>query len=204
MRNKIIILGLVSLLVLLWSSTVAAQSLGDVARQEKAKRAKQTKPPARVVTNEDFPEAPPEEPKEPASETASATGEASAAPTESAEATSSETPEPSAPVAPTEAKPEDKMKTREHWQGRFKAARQKVAAAEEVQRLVEDELSLLQIQYVRELSSEVQNELQGRIRAKQGELDARRADTAKAQQALQALEKEFKASGAPEDWSKTD
>jgi hypothetical protein len=114
------------------------------------------------------------------------------------------TAEEAAPPTAEEAKPEDKQKTRDYWQGRFRTARQRIADAEELQRLSEDELSLLQIQQARELSPDVQSNLAVQLKAKNAELEDRRAQTAKARKALEDLEKDFKESGAPEDWSKTD
>jgi surface antigen len=73
-----------------------------------------------------------------------------------------------------------------------------------VHRLVEDELGLLQIQRTTELSPTVQDELDGRINSKTADAGAKRADTTKAKQALEKLEDEFAASGAPADWSKTE
>lgn len=190
MKTKILILTAVGLTLMFVTSSAAAQSLGDVARQEREKRAKETKKPVKVVTNEDFPTPPPAE---------SAASETPAS--ESAKPPAEET--PAAPAA-EESKPEDKQKTRDYWQGRFRTAKQKIADAEEMQRLTEDELSLLQIQQARELSPDTQSDLEAQVKAKQAELGTRRATTAKARKALEDLEKEFKESGAPEDWSKTD
>jgi hypothetical protein len=208
MKTKTLILAVVGLLILLASSVAIAQSLGDLARQERAKRAKETKKAVKVVTDEDLPPRPVEEPKATTSpsESAEQPGEQPAEqPTEQATeppATPSE--EASAPPPAEEPKPEDKQKTRDYWQGRFKAAKQRIADAEELQRLAEDELSLLQIQQARELSPDAKSDLDAQVKAKNAEVDDKRAQTAKAQKALEDLEKDFKESGAPEDWSKTD
>jgi len=209
MKTKILILAAVGLILMLVASLAAAQSLGDVARQERQKRAKETKKPVKVVTNEDFPAPPPAEEAKPAApssaseETPAESAEQPAAqPTEQPAAQS--TAEEAAPPTAEEAKPEDKQKTRDYWQGRFRAAKQRIADAEELQRLAEDELSLLQIQQARELSPDGQADLEARVKAKNAELETRRATTAKARKALENLEKEFKESGAPTDWSKTD
>ena len=209
MKTKILILAAVGLILMLVASLAAAQSLGDVARQERQKRAKETKKPVKVVTNEDFPAPPPAEEAKPAApssaseETPAESAEQPAAqPTEQPAAQT--TAEEAAPPTAEEAKPEDKQKTRDYWQGRFRAAKQRIADAEELQRLAEDELSLLQIQQARELSPDGQADLEARVKAKNAELETRRATTAKARKALENLEKEFKESGAPTDWSKTD
>jgi len=204
MKAKTLILVVVGLLILLASSVVIAQSLGDLARQERAKRAKETKKAVKVVTDEDLPPRPVEEPKATTSPSESADQPAEQ-PTEQATKPPATPPEEaSAPLPAEEPKPEDKQKTRDYWQGRFKAAKQRIADAEELQRLAEDELSLLQIQQARELSPDAKSDLDAQVKAKSAEVDDKRAQTAKAQKALEDLEKDFKESGAPEDWSKTD
>jgi chromosome segregation ATPase len=90
---------------------------------------------------------------------------------------------------------------REYWQERFKAARERVARAQEEQQLAEDELSLLQTRQAQELSPASQSQLAQAIPAKQEEGQMKRAATEKASQDLDALQKEFEASGAPPDWS---
>ena len=208
MKTKTLILVAVGLLILLASSGASAQSLGDLARQERAKRSKETKKAVKVVTDEDLPSRPAEEPKTTTSpsESAEQPGEQPAEqPTEQATKPPATPPEEaSAPPPAEEAKPEDKQKTRDYWQGRFKAAKQRIADAEELQRLAEDELSLLQIQQARELSPDAKSDLDAQVKAKSAEVDDKRAQTAKAQKALEDLERDFKESGAPEDWSKTD
>ena len=209
MKTKILILAVVGLILMLVASLAAAQSLGDVARQERQKRAKETKKPVKVVTNEDFPAPPPAEEAKPAApssaseETPAESAEQPAAqPTEQPAAQT--TTEEAAPPTAEEQKPEDKQKTRDYWQGRFRAVKQRIADAEELQRLAEDELSLLQLQQARELDPVVKSDLDARIQAKNTELENKRATTAKARKALEDLQKEFKESGAPAEWSKTD
>lgn len=94
--------------------------------------------------------------------------------------------------------------TKQYWQARFKSARERLKNAQEEQQLAEDELSLLETRQANESSEDVQNALATQIPAKQAEVEIKRAATAKAQAALDALEQEFKQSGAPEEWSQTD
>ncbi len=98
----------------------------------------------------------------------------------------------------------DKKKTKEYWQAKFQAARAQLAKAQENQQLAEDELNLLLVQQARELDPTVQSEVAEKIAAKKADLETKRAATDRAQKALDALEKAFKDSGAPEDWSKTE
>lgn len=184
-----ILVGL-GLIVTLSASLAVAQSLGDLARQEKAKRSKQTKKPAKVYTNENMPARPPGE------------GPAAAA-YMSTEAPPATVPIPGAPEVKSDDK-QDKQGSKELWQGRFKAAKQQIAAAEDSQHLSEDELSLLQIQQARELDPDTLKELDVKVKDKTADVEAKRAQTDKTKKALEALEKQFKESGAPADWGKTD
>jgi ribosome-binding protein aMBF1 (putative translation factor) len=175
------------------------ESLGDVARQLRQQHDKDAKKAAKVFTNDNLPEpkfgeavssspGPPENPAAPAPTTSKP---ASAAPSEE---TGSKPPAP----------PEDKVKTRDYWQAKFKAARQDLAKAKELQQLSEDELNLLQIQQARELDTMAKEGLTAKVQAKQSEVDIIKATTDAAQKALDDLEKIFKDSGAPEDWSQTE
>jgi len=77
-----------------------------------------------------------------------------------------------------------------------------VAKAQEKQQLAEDELNLLQVQQAREvLNTNVAAELGPKITAKQTEVESARAATHEAELALEALQREFASSGAPEEWS---
>ena len=181
---------------LLAASTLAAQSLGDVARQQRSKEAPKA---TRVYTNENMPARPPEE----GATAATGISAGAAAPSEKPESAQPGT-EPKSATAPTPEKPEDKVKTKDYWQGRFKAARDQLAAAQEEQQLVQDELQLLEIQQAREINADVQKEVVGKIATKKADLDAKSAATAKARKDLTNLDEEFKDSGAPEEWSKTD
>jgi hypothetical protein len=170
------------------------ESLGEVARQVREQRAKDTKKATKVFTNDDLPARPP-----------GGTAAQATEPSKPAEPTA----QPTNPPSPKETSsqpgpPSDKIKTRDYWQAKFKAARQALAAAKEQQQLVEDELNLLQVQQLRELDPSVRQDLANRIQAKQTDIDAKKAATAAAQKDLDALEKDFKDSGAPEDWRPTD
>jgi hypothetical protein len=193
MKKRLLLLFGLGAALMFAASFIFAQSLGDFARAERAKRAKEAKKPVRIVTNDNLPPRPPGE---------GLTAASSMSATPPAEQMSSMPPEPAA-TAP-EAEGGDKQKTREYWQEQFKPLRKQLADDEEQQRLVEDELSLLQLQQAREFSPDVQSQLEAQIKAKNGEVEAKRAETAKTREKLDDLEKEFKESGAPADWSKTD
>jgi hypothetical protein len=187
MKTRLLLLAALGAALILTMSLVFAQSLGDFARAERAKKAKETKKSVRVFTNDNLPKRPP--------------GEGPTA----ASSMSAPPPIESAPAPTTPgAEGTDKQKTQDYWQGQFKSIRQRLADDEGQQRLAEDELSLLQIQQARELSPDVQSQLETQIKSKTAEVEAKRAETAKTRKELEDLEKEFKESGAPADWSKTE
>ncbi len=198
-------------LMFLASSICAAQSLGDFARAERERRSQEAKKPVKEFTNDNLPTRPPSEgPTAASGMSAAPATEASTKPEPgqaAAEPTGGESPKETKAEAKEESKkekPEDKIKTKDYWQGQFKAARAALAKAQEEQQLVEDELQLLQIQQARELAQEVQMQVAQQITAKTLDLEAKREATTKAQKALDDLDKEFADSGAPEDWSKTE
>jgi len=196
MKRKILILAGAALIALLFASLAVAQDLGDLARQEKAKRAKQTKKPAKVFTNDNMPARPPGE-----SPTAAAYISPEVPP---GQAPPANVPIPGAPEIKSDDKGAEKQGSKELWQSRFKGAKQQIAAAEDSQRLSEDELSLLQIQQAREFDPDTLRDLEAKIKDKTADVEAKRAQTDKTKKALEALEKEFKESGAPADWGKTE
>jgi hypothetical protein len=190
---------LLSLALPVFANPQQGESLGDVARQLRAQQESNPRKATKVFTNDNLPEPKPGEaisslplPPEPPSPTGKSTAKPGGPP----------------PVEQTGDKPkesaEEKLKTREYWQDRFKAARTDVAKAKELLQLSEDELSLLQIQQVRELDSMTKDELAAKVQAKQSEVDVNKATTDAVQRTLDDLDKEFKESGAPEDWSQTD
>jgi len=98
------------------------------------------------------------------------------------------------------AKAEKNTRTKEYWQARFKTARKSLEFAREEVNVVKNELELLRIQQARELNPDRSRELNGRIDTATVEFEARQAEEEKARQAMEHLEKEFKESGAPQDW----
>lgn len=188
MRTRLLLLTAALVLLGLAVQNTAQESLGDLARQVREQRAKSEKKPVKVFTNDDLPQRPPGEGRTAAS----------------AMSTTPKAEQPSAEKQGTkETSKEDKIKTKDFWQARFKPAREVVAHQKEIQQLAEDELNLLQIQQARELDPTAKQDLDAKVQAKQADVEQARAATAKAQKALEDLEKEFKESGAPEEWSNT-
>jgi hypothetical protein len=169
------------------------QSLGDLARQLRAQHEKNDKKATKVFTNDNLPQPKPWEAL--SSSSAPEENPSTSAPTASkpAQETGSTPPE----------SPDDKMKTRDYWQGKFRAARQALARAKEQQQLAEDELNLLQIQQVREIDPNLKADLTTKVQAKQSQVDTNKATTQAAQKVLDDVEKDFQDSGAPSDWGQT-
>ena len=174
------------------------QSLGDLARQLREQKAKAPKKPVKVFTNDDLPARPPGE-----SPTASASGstgaETKATPTAEASGKTAEGQE-----GEKTGTSGDEKKTKEYWQGRFKALRADVASAQETLQVSKDELNLLQIEDARAIDPNAKTDLDAKVQAKQDEVTAKQDAADKVKKQLDDLEKEFADSGAPADWSKTD
>ncbi len=170
--------------LLLIPQVATPQSLGETAR--KLRKEREEHPPQNVplYTNDNIPK----------------TAEVTTAPAPKAKAAQpGKAPAGPAAKAPEKQK-ESKAKTREYWQARFRVARSILTRAREEQQLAENQLSLLQIQQIRELDPKRSRELKQKVNEKEAELQARRKATEKAQAALDKLKEEFKTSGAPQDW----
>jgi hypothetical protein len=181
----------------------AQESLGDIARKQQEERARAAKKAVKAYTNDNLPARPPGEGPTAASGLSSTPAAESSAAESSSKQPASGSAETGKPTG-AQGSTEDKMKTKDYWQGKFKAARAELAKAEEEQQVAEDELNLLQIQQLRELDAATQSEVKAKIDARKTEVETKRAATAKLRQALDDLTDEFKDSGAPEDWSKTE
>jgi hypothetical protein len=199
-RNTLLLtLLLLSVALPVFAHPQQGESLGDVARQLREQKENNPRKATKVFTNDNLPKPKP--------------GEAISSlplPPEPLSPPGKSAVKPAGPLSTKESgdksheSEEDKVKTRDYWQDKFKAARRDVAKAKELQQLSEDELNLLQIQQVRELDSMAKQDLTAKVQAKQSEVDVNMATTESAQKALDDLSKEFKESGAPDDWSQTD
>jgi hypothetical protein len=198
---------IVAILILSGAWSLSAQpqqeeSLADLARQVREQRDKDANKAAKVFTNDNLPAAKAGEPVNsgppaPSTTLETASKSAAVAPPPSSQPTGSQSESP-------EDKSDDKLKTRDYWQEKFKSARRDLAKAKEAQELSDDELNLLQIQQVREIDPAIKADLTTKVQAKQSEVDVNKAATEAAQKDLDDLDKAFKESGAPDDWSKTD
>lgn len=98
----------------------------------------------------------------------------------------------------------DRKKTKDYWQPRFRAARANLKKAEEMQKLLEDEIELLKRRQVTELTPDAQAEIAKELTDRQAELATATATTDKARKELADLQREFDESGAPAEWSVID
>lgn len=192
MIHKTMKMTLLAIGTLAGAGMLLGQSLGEIARQERARRQSEKPAATKVWTNDNIPRASRIEPAPTSAESEPPVAEGAPP---AAEGT---------PPATSETTGEDQKHSKDFWQARFKSVRAQLAGAEERQHLAEDELNMLQIQEVRELDPTAKNDLGSKITAKSAEVDQVRAVTAQAKKALDDLQKEFDASGAPSDWSKTD
>ncbi len=91
--------------------------------------------------------------------------------------------------------------THAYWRARFEAARQALAAAKEQESLTREELKLLKLQQLRTLNPNQQSQLSVEIYAKNQQVESSEQAVDQAQSNLQALQRKFKASGAPASWA---
>jgi hypothetical protein len=171
-------LGLGVLLILL--SSVSAQSLADLARQEREKRS-QNKAPRRVYTNEDFRKyeySLPESTPSPAPE---------AAPSESSGA---------APLSLATGDSEERK-----WSKRFIEARARVQEGKAQGEALQAKLNDLNLKLLRQ--SDVydrENVYAPLIAQTREQIEKNKADVADAEQALENLREELRKSGKPAGW----
>jgi len=86
-----------------------------------------------------------------------------------------------------------------NWNARFKAARARLADAEEQLQVTQDELKLLRIQDVHAINSSAKAEVDGKVKDKEDEVAQKQQEKDAAQKALDAVQQEFDAGGAQED-----
>jgi hypothetical protein len=190
------------------AAPLKAQSLADLARQERAKHGSQTKA-VKVYTNDNIPKATTIEtsggastaaPASTAETPATGTSTGSSAPGPSTPSGTAASGEEAAPGAAPEKKPEDKKKTKEYWQAQFQEAQANLDRAEEELSLANDELTLSQMNQARELDPQKKAQLDEVVTSKLSAADSKRTAEEKAKKALEDLKARFQASGAPEDW----
>jgi len=188
MRPLLIALTLVFTAVL--AAEASAQSLADLAKQEKERRAKVTDV-TKVITNNDTPRSAGE----------SATAEAEPAPEK----------KPDKGTDATEAKPKaDKQaddepkdlfgRTESFWRQTFGDARKRVKDLEDESRVLQLKINDLQNKFYSESNGYKQQDIQREIQKSFYEQDLNKQNLAKAKNELQQLEVEARKSGALPGW----
>ena len=202
-KQKKLLLALLTVLLVQipFPGTSSGQSLGEVARQcrkEREAREKKGEVPVKVFTNDDIARMPPIAVLKSSMQELSPPETKPSAPSQQPRAAVSG--KQAGASATAAGKPKSREKSKDYWQARFKAARAHLAHAIEEQKLVEDELRLLQIQQARELNPDRSRKLNSEIDASTVELEVKRTATENARRAMKQVEKEFQDSGAPQDW----
>jgi hypothetical protein len=183
------------------AATSFAQSLGEYARKERAKEASQPKA-TKVYTNDNIPRT--TTLAEPAPSAPQAPENASKPEAEGAKTTGTSETSEAKQAAEPEQQPENKIRSKEYWQGRFAEAKANLNRADEEFKLSEDELNLEQMDQARELDPQKKAQLDQEVNNKQASVQSRREAYDKAKQALDEVKKEFAESGAPKDWLPAD
>jgi hypothetical protein len=166
------------------SETTRAQDLSQLAKKTREQRMKvMQQKSVRVWNNDNMP-------RRPAGEgLTAATGMSATPPPNYPGAVDAE------PPPPEELPPGADVPDLDAMRAQIKQGQQGVKGLEERLRLVEDELSLLQVQQASELSPDTQATLAAQIKEKNSALSDLRQDIDKAKKENEKLEKEFKAQG---------
>jgi len=177
---------LMAVLVGVTTAPVAAQSLGDVARQESARR-EQIKKPTKVFTNADLP-------------TAAVEGEAPASDAPSAEPVSGEAPAPERAAArPAVSAAQPPADDEAGWKGRAAQINGKVAEAQDAVRLLKALSDRLGLEMQASNPAIAQRAASERADVKARLVQAEQKAAA-ALEVQDAFRREAKAAGVPPDW----
>lgn len=196
MKIKNLLIGMaLAGMVIAAAGILSAQSLGEIARQQKAKQASEPKA-AKVYTNENMPHATALQPTETGSEGEAAPEAAAKAPEEGDAGSKAE----EGSKRPEEKQPEDKKMTKEYWQEQYQNAKADLDKAQEESTLANDELTLAQSDQARQLDADQKDLASHNVATKQTTSDSKHAALDKAKQAMDDLRKQFEDSGAPADW----
>ena len=190
------------------ASPLAAQSLGELAKQEEARRKAVTKP-ARVYTNEDLKSETPAEPtaaadagKESAPATAVDSGQAKAGAAAPAAPKGGASAAPATPAAPPAADDKDKTdaKTEAYWRKRMTDARDAAARAQTLQDALQSRINALSTDFVNR-DDPAQRQVIASDRQKAlAELDRVKKELQQAQKSIGDIQEEARRAGVPPGW----
>jgi hypothetical protein len=180
------------------TGVAAAQSLGDVARQEEARR-KNVKPAAKVYTNDTLP---PSDRPAPASPAPAADGAAPgqpATPAAAADPKAAEAPATSAPDGKSDAAPAG-PRDEKYWRGRVEAARAAVTRAQTFQDALQTRINALATDFVNRDDPAQRNAIAGERQKALAELDRVKKEIADGQKAIAAVQEEARRANVPAGW----
>jgi hypothetical protein len=173
--------------VLLAAVEASAQTLGDVAKKEEARR-KTVGKPSKIYTNESLKDdgspAPPPAPA--ASTPASDPAAASAAPATA----------PAPKPAPAAARPRDEK----YWRGRLDSARTALTRAQTVQEALQSRINALSTDFVNRDDPAQRNVIAADRQKALAELDRVKQEIAQHQKAIVDIQEEGRRAGVPAGW----
>jgi hypothetical protein len=170
--------------VFLAAAGAYAQSLGDVARKEEARR-KTVRKPSRVYTNDNLKNVDP-----PPADTAS-----SPEPQGAAAPAASGTPAATTPPAATESARDEK-----YWRGRLDAARTALTRAQTFQDALQSRINALSTDFVNRDDPAQRNVIVADRQKALAELDRVKKEIAEHQKALADIQEEGRRAGVPAGW----
>lgn len=189
MRKTVLFAGLLALLA--WPAVIRAQSLGDVARAEEARR-KLVKQPAKVYTNDDL--------KRDGGNSASASAPA-AQPAESAKAVYASKADPSKsdkPAAADDSK--DSKKDEKYWRARITGARDALAHDKVLLDALQSRVSALTTDFVNTSDPAQRAVVEANRKTALGEMDRLTKDVNDQTKAIAAIEEDARKASVPASW----
>ena len=192
----------ITVLSLVAASAAAGQSLGELARQEEARR-KAIKTPAKIYTNESIRgQAPPTRPTPSANDTAAPTpapGAPAAAPNPPTAAPSTSA-QGSGAAAATPAAPSAEVKDEAYWRKRMQATRDQLARSQIFAEALQSRINALTTDFVNR-DDPAQRAVIGTDRQKAlAELERVKQEIAQSTKAIADLQQEARRANVPPGW----
>ena len=193
MRSSTIMGGMLAI-GLLVACGVQAQSLGDVARKEEARR-KAVKAPSKVYTNDNLKNVEPPPPPPPA--TPSSAAPDAAAPAEPAAPDAAAAPAaPGAPAAPAKEAPRDEK----YWRGKLETSRAALSRAQVVQEALQSRINALSTDFVNRDDPAQRNVIAADRQKALAELERVKKEIVDTQKAIADTQEEGRRAGVPAGW----
>ena len=175
--------------VFLVAAGAYAQSLGDVARKEEARR-KTVKKPSKIYTNDNLANVEPPPPD----------SASTPAPQAAATPATPDTPAP-APAATTPAAPDaGNARDEKHWRGRLDAARTALGRAQTFQDALQSRINALSADFVNRDDPAQRNVIAADRQKALAELDRVKKEVAEHQKTIADLQEDGRRAGVPAGW----